>query len=116
MEYITIKPKLSKAQKDLLAYLGPQYTTLVIDLELCLYRDFGEFDVEISGGHDRRRKSGFSLYVWDKRTALPSGFGAHIIEQHQCIGWDFAFIKTMLDQLAEKYKSGENIPPWEARL
>lgn len=102
--------KLSKAQKDLLAYMGPLYTTLIIDLELYLYWDFGDFDADISGDHDRRRKGGFFPYVWDKCD------GEHIVGWYIDLGWNFAEIKATLDRIAKKHVSGENIPPLEVSL
>ena len=47
------------------AALGPEYTIKTIDLEECLYRDFGNgFNVEISGCSDGRSKRGATLYLW----------------------------------------------------
>jgi hypothetical protein len=55
--------------KKALAYLGKDYTTKMIDLELCLYRDLGNGrDIEISGiVHSRnlpKRICNF-ICVWD---------------------------------------------------
>jgi hypothetical protein len=45
--------------------LGPEYRICPIDLERCLYRDFGNgFNVEISGANSRRKGQKVSLYLW----------------------------------------------------
>ena len=44
------KNTLTGCQQDLLDYLGKQYTVKRIDGLDCIYRDFGDYDVEISGG------------------------------------------------------------------
>ena len=51
--------------KELKAELGSDYTVKIIDLEKCLYNDFGNgFNVEISGCSDGRSKRGATLYLW----------------------------------------------------
>ena len=44
------KNTLTGCQQDLLDYLGKQYTVKRIDGLDCIYRDFGDYDVEICGG------------------------------------------------------------------
>ena len=54
--------------KKLLAVLGNNYRIANIDLERCLYRDFGNgFNVEIS--NVRKNSSSVTIYLWfgDKR-------------------------------------------------
>ena len=56
--------------KELKNGLGSEYSIRTIDLEKCLYRDFGNgFNVEISGCSDGRSKRKATLYLWfgDKR-------------------------------------------------
>lgn len=51
--------------KELEEALGSGYTVRTIDLENCLYRDFGNgFNVEISGCSDARSKGEATLYLW----------------------------------------------------
>ena len=51
--------------KELKAQLGSDYSIKTIDLEKCLYNDFGNgFNVEISGCSDGRSKRGATLYLW----------------------------------------------------
>ena len=51
-------PELKKA-------LGENYSIRTIDLEKCLYRDFGNgFNVEISGCSRANRKCPATLYLW----------------------------------------------------
>lgn len=45
--------------------LGENYSIRTIDLEKCLYRDFGNgFNVEISGCSRANRKCPATLYLW----------------------------------------------------
>ena len=57
---------LSKNKQALLDYLGFGYRPRVIDFEECIYRDFGEYDVEISGGH--RKGDRVIIYLWRKKS------------------------------------------------
>lgn len=42
--------KINRALREALLYLGSNYTTKIIDMELCLYRNLGNnFDIEVSG-------------------------------------------------------------------
>ena len=51
-------PELKKA-------LGANYSIRTIDMEKCLYRDFGNgFNVEISGCSRANRKCPATLYLW----------------------------------------------------
>ena len=54
-------PSLRLLQKS----LGDWYRICSIDLEQCLYRDFGNgFNVEVSGVSNPRTKSPATLYLW----------------------------------------------------
>jgi len=45
--------------------LGPECRICTIDLERCLYRDFGNgFNVEVSGANSRRKGHKVTLYLW----------------------------------------------------
>lgn len=57
----------SKVQsiRELKKQLGKDYKICTIDLERCLYRDFGNgFNVEISSVSTRRKSSKATLYLW----------------------------------------------------
>ena len=50
---------------ELKKQLGSKYRILTIDLERCLYRDFGNgFNVEISGLNTKKRGRKATLYLW----------------------------------------------------
>ena len=54
-------PTIHQLQKQ----LGAEYRIYTIDLERCLYRDFGNgFNVEISGANSRRKGQKLTLYLW----------------------------------------------------
>ena len=53
------------AQNALCKKLGKDYRIYYIDLERCIYRDFGNgFNVEISGTHTTNKRKPASLYLW----------------------------------------------------
>lgn len=55
---------MTKKMVNTLEYLGPAYTTKIIDGELCIYRSVGSREIEISGlGLPGAYK--VALYVWD---------------------------------------------------
>ncbi len=52
-------------QNALCKKLGPEYRIRTIDLERCIYRDFGNgFDVEISGMHTTSERKTATIYLW----------------------------------------------------
>ena len=52
-------------QNALCKSLGPDYRILCIDLERCIYRDFGNgFDVEISGTYTTSNRKTATVYLW----------------------------------------------------
>ena len=60
--------KPNRALIEAVSYLGPDYTTKVIDGELCLYRDLGNgFDIEVSGLRSQAQRGRICAYVcvWD---------------------------------------------------
>ena len=69
---LTVQDRLNKRARELLKALGAPWTTKIIDLERCVYRDFGDHDVEVSSGRQH-----FGIYVWAKRPGL------HIIENYR---------------------------------
>ena len=50
------KNTLTRSQLELLDYLGTQYTVKRIDGLDCIYRDFGDYDVEVCGGKTNRAR------------------------------------------------------------
>ena len=52
-------------QNALCKSLGPDYRIRTIDLERCIYRDFGNgFDVEVSGTHTTSERKTATIYLW----------------------------------------------------
>lgn len=92
--------RLSLRQEKLLSRLGEDYTKNWIDGEPVIYRDFGAYDVEISGGH--RHKQPISIYVWQKRR------WPILVEQHLRQPQDFERIKLLLDDIAARYMNKED--------
>jgi hypothetical protein len=59
-----MKYKLNRALREALSYLGPDYTTKIISLELCLYRDLGKgFDIEGSGLRPETKKGAICNFI-----------------------------------------------------
>lgn len=57
--------KKDKAIQELCDSLGGDYKVQDIDLETCIYRDFGNgFDVEISGVYTTSQKKKATIYLW----------------------------------------------------
>ena len=78
---------LSRCQRQLLEELGEQYCVNRIDGANCIYRDFGDHDVEICGG--RTIRAPFHIFVWQKRFMdLP----------HDC-----KQVAALLQQIAQRY-------------
>lgn len=51
--------------RELKKALGENYCIRIIDLEKCLYRDFGNgFNVEVNGVSRANRKGAATLYLW----------------------------------------------------
>lgn len=98
MEFYTPK-NLSPCQKDLLRYLGGKpYRKHIIDGENVIYRDLGDYDIEISGGH--RITQPFAIYVWCKKPLW-------IEERYHRLPHDHAFIKLLLNDIVQRYSNKE---------
>lgn len=98
-----------KAKKNLQYVLdkltGEGYTTKVIDGELCLYRDFGEFDVEGSGlNNTKATRIQNILYLWK----VPKHGAVQIFAHVHCrtMTETVDFCKRLSDWFAEYQKSG----------
>ena len=93
--------RLSPRQKMLLAYLGKAYGKNRIDGENVIYRDLGDYDIEISGCHTKNQL--VSIYVWNK-----SGGWPFIIERYPHLPQDYEQIKRLLDEIVTRYSKKED--------
>lgn len=59
--------KITKRMKEILDFLGNDYTIKNIDFEDCVYKDFGKYDIEVSGCNSKRKNATFSIYVWERK-------------------------------------------------
>ena len=92
--------RLSPRQKLLLAYLGKAYGKNRIDGENVIYRDLGDYDIEISGCHMKNQP--VSIYVWEKKEWV------HIVETHTRLPQDYEQIKRLLDDIVTRYSKKED--------
>lgn len=84
-------PELKKA-------MGKEYQIRVIDLEKCLYRDFGNgFNVEVSGVSRANRKGPATLYLWFGDTSP----GCIIVKTVHDVGRSAAEIGKAMEELLE---------------
>ena len=90
--------QLCKRKKELLTHLGPNYESRIIDGEPCVYRDLGDYDIEISGGSYRRP---FYIFVWQKRPHL------EIVERYKNISNNFDEIEALLNEITLRFKCRE---------
>jgi len=59
-----MKQKPNRALREALSYLGSDYTTKVIDGELCLYRNLGNGrDIEVSGLRSEAQRGRICNYI-----------------------------------------------------
>lgn len=91
--------KLSPRQKLLLAYLGSDYCKNRIDGENVIYRDLGNFDIEISGCHTKNQP--VAIFVWNKADLTRT------VESHTRLPQDYEMIKTLLDDIVKRYTNKE---------
>lgn len=56
---------MNKNLQTILESLGTEYAIKNIDLEDCIYRDLGDFDIEISGCN--KKNGPHAVYVWQKK-------------------------------------------------
>ena len=89
------KNGLSRCQQELLDFLGEQYTVAHIDHLDCIYRDFGDYDVEICGG--RTIRAPFQVYVWQKRPSL------HTVHCFPNLPHDLSQVAELLQLIALQY-------------
>ena len=89
---------LCKRKKELLSRLGTNYEARIIDGEPCVYRDLGDYDIEISGGSCRRP---FYIFVWQKRPHL------EIVERYKNISNNFDEMEALLNEIVLRFKCRE---------
>ena len=92
--------RLSPRQKLLLTYLGKAYGKNRIDGENVIYRDLGDYDIEISGCHTKNQP--VSIYVWNKSAGWP-----FIVERYPHLPQDYEQIKQLLDDIVTRYSKKE---------
>lgn len=92
----------TKNQRELLKFLGPEYSMKTIDFGPSLYRRLNDrYDVEILSATRKGRPA--SVYVWDISKGVDGR--AVIVERHSGIRNRDA-LKELLDGLASKYGVG----------
>ena len=90
----------TKRQKELLDFLGPNYTIKTIDREPCIYRKLNSrYDIEVSGSRNGRSK--MRVYVWD--ISAGEGPAAQIVDLVTDIE-SAQHLKQVLTDLAQKYQ------------
>jgi hypothetical protein len=91
---------ITKNQKELLDFLGPQYSIKTIDGEPCIYRKINShYDIEISG--TRAKSSPLAVFIWD--ISHGTNFSAQIVEKVFDIP-DKDTLLQVLNSFLEKYK------------
>lgn len=93
--------RLSPRQQVLCDRLGENYTQKWIDGETVIYRDLGDYDIEISGGHGRSQRVG--VYVWEKGAGWPI-----LVEQHPHLPQKHGMLKRLLGDISERYMKKED--------
>ena len=91
--------KLSPRQKLLLSYLGSDYCKNRIDGENVIYRDLGNYEIEISGCHTKNQL--VAIFVWNKADLTRT------VESHTRLPQDYAQIKMLLDDIVKRYANKE---------
>lgn len=86
---------LSRCQWKLLEELGDAYCANRIDGASCIYRDYGDHDVEICGG--RTIRAPFHIFVWQKKPHL------EIVERFMDLPHDCKQVAALLQQIAQRY-------------
>jgi len=93
-----MKEKLSIGKRKLLEYLGDEYTTKIIDGDLCVYIDLGDYDIEIAGGYSSR--DSFDIYVWRMKDRI------EMVERYFKVRNDFTAVKALLDDIRHRHEAG----------
>lgn len=85
--------RLNTVKTRILKTLGDEWTVKIIDFELCVYRDLGDYDIEISGGSYGRP---VHIFVWEKH---PLG----TVEQHMDLNPRTTDFKALCDDIVARY-------------
>lgn len=96
--------ELNTRKRRLLKVLGPAYNCRIIDYEPCLYRNYGRYDVEISGGSWCRP---FHIYVWKTRGGL------ECVARYTHRSDDLPGMKMLLDMLVDRYAAAKQEGKYE---
>ncbi|MDY6212372.1 hypothetical protein [Hornefia butyriciproducens] len=84
--------------RELKRTLGQDYQIRIIDLERCLYRDFGNgFNVEVSGVSRANQKGCATIYLWYGDSASE----CLIVKTVHDVGRSTAAIKESVEDLRE---------------
>ena len=86
---------LSRCQWKLLEELGDAYCANRIDGANCIYRDYGNHDLEICGG--RTTHAPIHVFVWQKKPHM------EIVERFLDLPHDCKQLVDLLCQIAQKY-------------
>lgn len=90
----------SNYQRKLLKELqksDPNFEIKVIDLESCIYRNYGHFDVEIQNTLSPNTLA--TIYLWD--ISKGTGYGASIVKKISDVPHDK--IRETVDELRKEY-------------
>lgn len=88
----------TKKLEDTLALLGSDYKIIAFDGEQCIFKEFGNYQFEVSGLNNNKRYIECDIYVWDIRNT------SHVIETIQNIN-SFELLKQQLNSLYNKYSA-----------
>ena len=86
---------LSRCQALLLEKLGDPYRVNRIDGASCIYRDFGDYDVEICGGRTSRAR--FHIFVWKTKG------GYEIVHRFMDLPHSLPLMAELLQLIARLY-------------
>lgn len=88
---------MRKAIREGLKFLGKEYKFYIIDLGECIYRDLGDFDIEVDYVSNRKLSpyKGYKVYLWQKE---PMG----IIKKYQATE-SLEELKEILDGIVKEY-------------
>ena len=87
--------ELTKKQKKMLEFLGKDYRMKIIDFEDCIYRDLGDYDIEISRAGSTKKH--LDIYVWRTKGGL------EIVEKHFKVNCKLENVKSLLDEIVTRY-------------
>lgn len=86
---------LSRCQRQMMEQLGDAYRENRIDGASCVYRDFGDYDVEICGG--RTLRAPFHIFVWRKKPHM------EIVQRYLDVPHDGRQVAALLREIELQY-------------